>query len=137
VQELTGLKDRRGVALGTGLTVGIPVLALLADHGATPAWRTYWGLFGASNQLLAALALLGVTVWLWRTRRETWIWPCVALPCAFMTLMSSWALVELVRKGDGPIQIAGSVLLALAVLMVLEGVASLRKPPLRLEPATA
>lgn len=137
VQELTGLKDRRGVVLGTGLTAGIPLLALLTDQGTTPAWRTYWGLFGASNQLLAALALLGVTVWLWRTRREAWIWPCVALPCAFMTLMSSWALVELIRKGTGPVPVAGTVLLALAVLMVLEGVASLRKPPLLLDPVGA
>ena len=35
-----------------------------------PVWRTFWYLFGASNQLLAALTLLGVTVWLWRTRRR-------------------------------------------------------------------
>ena len=52
-----------------------------------------WPLFGISNQLLAALTLLGVTVWLWRTRRETWVWLVTGLPCVWMYAMSSWALV--------------------------------------------
>jgi carbon starvation protein CstA len=62
--------------LGTTLTAGIPLVFLLRPHvdaagNAVPVWKTFWSLFGASNQLLAALTLLGVTVWLWRTRRES------------------------------------------------------------------
>ena len=75
VQELTGLHNWAGRWLGTGLTAGVPLLLVLrtsvdAAGKPIPAWRTFWFLFGASNQLLAALTLLGVTVWLWRTRRS-------------------------------------------------------------------
>ena len=54
----------------------VPPRALLASIAAwlllftaQGGWKTYWTLFGASNQLLAALSLLVVTVWLARTRR--------------------------------------------------------------------
>ena len=32
----------------------------------------FWTLFGASNQLLAALTLLGITFWLHKARRRIW-----------------------------------------------------------------
>jgi len=42
--------------------------------------------------LLAALTLLGVTVWLWRTYRAKWVLFVTGLPCVFMYTMSMWAL---------------------------------------------
>ena len=60
-------------------------------------WRIFWDLFGASNQLLAALTLLGVTVWLWRTYRAKWVLVVTGLPCVFMYTMSMWALVQILR----------------------------------------
>jgi len=135
IQELTGLQGPKGIWIGTGVTAGVPLLILLADTGKTPAWQTYWGLFGASNQLLAALALLGCTVWLWRTQRKTWALYAVGLPCIWMTIMSSWALVHLIRRGPTQVSVAGSVLLLLAFLMVVEGLGALRRPVLT--PVTA
>jgi carbon starvation protein len=95
----------------------------------------FWNLFGASNQLLAALTLLGVTVWLWRTRRETWVWLVTGLPTAFMYVMSTWALVTLTlprfRGPDGwvapadPVPWAGLVLLVLAAVMLVEAIRAL------------
>ena len=79
LQELTGLHNWFGRFLGTALTAGVPIYFLLVApnvgvHPETglpippvPVWQIFWNLFGASNQLLAALTLLGVTVWLWRT----------------------------------------------------------------------
>ena len=73
-----------------------------------PAWRTFWFLFGASNQLLAALTLLGVTVWLWRTRRTSLVWFITGIPTVFMYTMSTWALVKMTWPkffdADGPIR---------------------------------
>jgi carbon starvation protein len=78
LEELTGLHNWFGRILGTGLTAGVPIYFLLAtpnvvENASTgapmapaPVWLLFWNLFGASNQLLAALTLLGVTVWLWR-----------------------------------------------------------------------
>ncbi|HMN97652.1 MAG TPA: carbon starvation CstA family protein [Phycisphaerales bacterium] len=73
VQELTGLSGRSGRWIGTSVTAALPLLFIFttptdAEGNPVPAWRLFWPLFGASNQLLAALALAGVTVWLWRTR---------------------------------------------------------------------
>ncbi|MFM8885952.1 MAG: carbon starvation CstA family protein, partial [Chthoniobacterales bacterium] len=46
-------------------------------------------LFGMSNQLLAALALLGVAVWLHKTGRNPWLG---LAPALFMAGISLWAL---------------------------------------------
>ncbi len=78
IQELTGWHDAKGKWLGTGLTAGVPLFFVMqttlgADGKPMPVWQLFWPLFGASNQLLAALTLLGVTVWLWRTRRAAWV----------------------------------------------------------------
>ena len=137
IQELTGLSGKAGAWLGTGLTAGAPLFFLLRPHldaagNPVPAWRTFWNLFGASNQLLAALTLLGITVWLWRTRREVWVWYVTGLPTLFMYVMSTWALVSLTlpkfRTENGwtipadPVPWAGVVLLVLAGVMLVEAI---------------
>jgi carbon starvation protein len=140
VQELTGWRDRRGAWLGTALTAGVPVFfvfstAIGADGRPMPAWRVFWSLFGASNQLLAALALLGVTVWLWRTRRQAWVWIVCGLPTLFMYCMSGWALALLVVDGFKPgspslaVPVVAAVLLGLALWMLVEAVTAFFGPP--------
>ena len=53
-------------------------------------------LFGTSNQLLAALTLLAVTVWLYRTGRRCWY---TLAPTAFLMTVTLTALV--VQSGEG------------------------------------
>jgi carbon starvation protein len=138
IQELTGWHDTKGRWLGTLLTAGVPAFFVMQTiHGAdgkpAPLWRIFWALFGASNQLLAALTLLGVTVWLWRTRREIWVLFVVGLPTVFMYTMSTWALghmiyvyVQQLASPTAPQQITyvllgiSSLLLALALAMLFE-----------------
>jgi carbon starvation protein len=135
IQELTGWHDARGRWLGTALTAGVPAIFVMsrmqdASGNAIPVWKVYWELFGASNQLLAALTLLGITVWLWRTRRAAWVWPVVGLPAAFMYAMSTWALLLIVRNNFGvgkegwkvTTTWVGLILVALAGLMLAEAI---------------
>ena len=68
IQELTGLKTLSGAALATLVTVGVP--ALLLSMAGPGSWSRFWTLFGASNQLLAALTLLSVTMWLKESGRR-------------------------------------------------------------------
>jgi len=155
------------------VTAGVPLYFLLATPNVivsasgtatapSPVWRTFWELFGASNQLLAALTLLGVTVWLWRTRRAWWVWIVTGLPTAFMYVMSTWALLsmtipqanqmrieflaatslrERLAALADPLPWVGMVLIALAALMLIEAIrilASLGTPPeAKGEPAVA
>ena len=144
VQELTGMQGSAGGWLGTGLTAGVPLIFLLrpnldANGNPVPAWRMFWSLFGASNQLLAALTLLGVTVWLWRTRRAAWVWLVTGLPTVFMYGMSTWALSTMTlakfRTAEGfviprdPVPWVGVVLLALAAVMLVEAIRAIALPP--------
>jgi len=50
-----------------------------------------WPMFGAVNQLLAALALLLVTLYL--HRRGTWGYLLTLVPCLFMLVLTVWAMV--------------------------------------------
>ena len=144
VQELTGLSGTAGAWLGTALTAGVPLVFLLRPNldamgNPVPAWKTFWSLFGASNQLLAALTLLGVTVWLWRSRRETWVWVVTGIPTALMYVMSTWALATMtlprflgpegwIAPAD-PVPWAGLVLLGLAAVMLVEAVRAIAGSP--------
>ena len=134
LQELTGWHGPIGRAFVTGVTAGVPLFFLLRHptDAKVPVWRTFWSLFGASNQLLAALTLLGVTVWLWRTRRAWWVWLVTGVPTVFMYIMSTWALLSMtlpkfhndqgfVAPAD-PVPWIGVLLLALAALMLLEAI---------------
>lgn len=135
IQELTGWKNAFGVWFGTLLTAGVPaffVMQRITEGGKTiPVWKVFWSLFGASNQLLAALTLLGVTVWLMRTRRATWVLFVTGLPAVFMYFMSSWALVSIIQARfsggvtSDPVAWIAIVLLVLAALMLIEGIAAL------------
>ncbi len=120
------------------MTAAVPLFFLLlpprldAAGRQIPAWKIFWNLFGASNQLLAALALIGVTVWLWQTRRAWWVWLVTGLPAALMYVMSTWALVAIIQKAFAdqrkfpdrvtfdPVPWVGIVLIGLAVLMLAE-----------------
>lgn len=131
LQELLGWHSRTGGYVATAITVGVPMVFLLrnsvdASGTPVPVWRTFWGLFGASNQLLAALTLLGVTVWLWRTRRAMWVWFVTGLPAAAMYVISSTELIRIVRNGFAKglsadiVPWVAVLLVALAALMLAE-----------------
>jgi len=113
LQELFGWKGRAGALAGTGLTCGVPaMLVLAADSG---SYRLFWMLFGTSNQLLAALSLLGITVWLKRSGRRFWY---TLAPALFLLAVTLSSLVLQVRAALGGAQsrialVNGGVALAL------------------------
>jgi carbon starvation protein len=87
LQEMTGLKGLPGGAVATLLTLAGPSLYLWAMPAGS--FKTFWVIFGTSNQLLAALTLVGVSVWLWRTGRPVWF---AVLPAIFMVISTGTAL---------------------------------------------
>ena len=138
LEELLGLKGRLQAVLATAATLAPPALfmsAQLTDAAGTPipAWKVFWSIFGTSNQLLAALTLLGLAVWLLRTGRRTTAW-LVAVPMLFMlamTLWSLWIMVDRwVRSGNwaDPVGWVAAVLSVLALLLVAEAVSALARP---------
>ncbi|PKO99445.1 MAG: carbon starvation protein A [Bacteroidetes bacterium HGW-Bacteroidetes-8] len=104
VEELTGLKGWAGKLIGTLLTAGVPVFFIFqtmtdSKGNAVPAWKIFWSTFGASNQLLAALALVAITIWLMHTRKGSRVWLAAFIPAVIMFAMSNWALVIAVYNG--------------------------------------
>jgi carbon starvation protein len=72
---------------------------------------TLWPVFGATNQLLASLALLVVTVWLVRHKRPVWV---TAIPMGVMLVITGSALLIMAR---GFLDRRNTLLLAVSVLM--------------------
>lgn len=85
-----------------------------------------WPVFGASNQLLAALTLLVVTLYLVRKKANYWI---ALLPMLFMMCITGWALLALFRENlakSTPLVMATAFLLVMAVMLAVQAVQSLR-----------
>lgn len=100
IQELTGWKGWFGRIFATVITGGSPMFLILitlkdAAGNPVPAWKVFWQTFGASNQLLAALALVGLTVWLLNTSKNKKAWLVTFIPAVIMFIMSSWALIRM------------------------------------------
>jgi carbon starvation protein len=84
--------------------------------------RQMWPIFGAGNQLIGALALTTISVWLaQRARRHAF----ALAPAVFMmitTLAALWTLADRNLRGDNPVLgVTAVVLLVLAVGVVAVG----------------
>lgn len=90
IQEVFQWKSRLGGWAATAVTCGIPA-GLLANTG-EGMWLKFWILFGASNQLLAALTLLSITVWLYRARKRI---AFTLIPMVFVLSVTFYSLVLL------------------------------------------
>ena len=90
LQELFGWRGRAGAFVATFATVAIPCYFLAFGEKGT--WLKFWTLFGASNQLLAALSLLVITVWLYQARQRITF---TLLPMLFVLIITLWSLAKL------------------------------------------
>ena len=94
-----------------------------------------WGLFGAANQLLAGIGLLAVATWLGNAGKNNRMF---LIPMAFMIVVTIASLAITVKNQIGMIAaggadwgpyaqtILGILLIVLAVVLVIEGVQTLK-----------
>jgi len=87
-----------------------------------PVWKAIWPLFGATNQLLAALALITFVVFL-KHRRIAFAFALV--PAIAMSIMPIMALVMMVIQ-HGALSMLGGIALAMVLLGVYVTVMSLK-----------
>jgi carbon starvation protein len=90
LQELFGWKSRAGALVATLATVAIPTYFLAFGEKGT--WLKFWTIFGASNQLLAALSLLVITVWLKQARKRI---AFTLFPMLFVLVITLWSITKL------------------------------------------
>ncbi len=96
----------------SGLSV---VLMLLISW--TNSYKHIWPLFGSTNQLLAALTLIAVTVWLHRAKRPTWftIIPAVMMMATTMYSLGYKLFVDYIPGRNYLLIVIDLLLLVLAI----------------------
>jgi carbon starvation protein len=97
----------------------------------SPAGLALWRLFGTTNQLLAGLALLTVSLYLYQRGRNPWF---TGVPMLFMSLSTILAMFANLRdfwnqwdEGGSSLFVVGLVLLVLAFWLLAEGFAAVRR----------
>lgn len=132
-EELAGIRNRFSPYLASFITLLLPAVFLMqkivdAQGNTIPAWKIFWTVFGASNQLLAGFVLFIVSLWLFRHKMK---FVHILLATVFMLATSIFALILLVKPtlmrmasgtfSIGPIDITALILLALSAFLIVEG----------------
>lgn len=116
-------------SLATALAVGTCLLLAFGAGGADGSGGLIiWPLFGTTNQLLAGLTLLIITVMLVRLRRPMWY---TLAPLCFLLVMTILALLIQLRtfweQGNMFLLVMDIVVLMAAILVAMECAAALKR----------
>ncbi|HJX34791.1 MAG TPA: carbon starvation CstA family protein [Desulfatiglandales bacterium] len=130
-QEIFGIRSRIGAAFATLATLLLPLIFMMSTK--EKSYLVAWPIFGTSNQLLASLTLLAISVWMKKTGKNALI---AIVPAIFMLVMTLWALVlqiipfiktfgqavspDVIISG-----IFGIILLILSIWLVIESIRTL------------
>lgn len=106
----------------TNRYVATAITVVLSGALAFIGWQAVWPLFGSANQLLAALALLSLAVWLKNTERA---YKMIIFPMVFMFVVTLTALLILIYNNSivslNPVLLTFAVLLfVLAIVLIAE-----------------
>lgn len=122
--EIYGIKWLQNNLVATLTAVGLCLwLAFGAGSAPGEGGMEIWPLFGSTNQILASLTLLVLTVLLVKLGRPAWY---TGIPMIFVLVMAFLAglikLGEYYRAGDWTLVIIDTVVLIISVLVMLEAV---------------
>ena len=106
------------------------IITIVAGGGLalSGSWSAIWPVFGASNQLLAGLALLGATAWLAHMGKN---YAVTLYPMVFMIIVTIFALLNMLftnfGKGNYLLGSVSIVLIVLAGFVVSEGIQAINR----------
>jgi carbon starvation protein len=135
-QELIGWRSKTGGVFAALISLFIPFVFLMLTK--EKGYLIAWPIFGTSNQLLASLILLAISVWLIKSGKNALF---TIIPMLFMMIMTVWSLLSMIipfiRSSSGILQgsvssdvlisgVCGIVLLFLSLMLLYEAVKSLR-----------
>lgn len=118
-EELFG--EGLGIAFLRNRFAATLIIVALAFYLALGPWQTIWPVFGSANQLIAALALLVLSVVLWRRRKPV---VYTLIPFVFMLATTLGALVingwSFIAARKIALAAISAALLLLALVMVVD-----------------
>jgi carbon starvation protein len=134
-QELTGWKSKTGSFLSAFISLFVPFVFLILTK--EKGYLVAWPIFGTSNQLLASLTLLAISVWLIKNGKKPFY---TVIPMLFMMIMTIWSLIDMISPFVSSLPvilsgrlssdilisgICGTVLLVLSLMLLYEAAKSL------------
>ena len=136
VEELLNWRNATSRYLGTLVVLIPPGIFAFQTFGGEPAWKAIWPLFGSTNQLLAALALVTFVVFL-KARRIKFGF--VLIPAGLMVLMPMAALVLMMANDQmaTPLRGIAFVMFLLGLFVVAMSLKFVIRPTLSGVPETA
>ena len=128
-EEFIGASFKGSTYVATIASLLIPFVSIFitlydSDGATIPVWRAIWPIFGVTNQLMAAFALLVIYIWM-KNKGNNYIF--LLIPMFFMMSMTVWALIQLVyQSGLTLVGIVSLFLLLLTILLLFESFKSFR-----------
>jgi len=119
-EELVGVRNR--------FITTFLVLAFSGYLAFSGGWNTLWKMFGISNQLVGALALIAITLWLINKGKNSLF---LLIPALFMLVVTltalSLSLIRFIGEKNVVLVAVSSVLFILGIFVTIEAVVSIRK----------
>lgn len=125
--EIYNIKALQGRTVATLIAVGSCIVLAFGAGGGGSGGLIIWPLFGTTNQLLAGLTLLMVSVLLLRMGRSIKV---TVIPLSFILVMAMWALLiqlgQLWNQGNYFLVFMDLLILGATILVGLEAIGALR-----------
>lgn len=112
VEEMIQVSSSFTRYLGTLFVITPPAILGFVTINGQPVWKAIWPLFGATNQLMAALALVTLAVYLKILKKPSWYaWA----PALLMIAMPLWALGTIIQS-QGVFSLLGGIATGMVIL---------------------
>ncbi|MBN1897990.1 MAG: carbon starvation protein A [Spirochaetes bacterium] len=130
LQEMFNWEIQKTKYFATFITLLLPAIFALIDlkdpkGNIVPAWSVIWPVFGASNQLLAALTLLVISVWIVHLKKNSLL---TIIPMILMFIVTLTALFQLILLYRfTAVGIIAGILFILALYLIIQSYKALVK----------
>ncbi len=121
-QEFFDNPEKEKKSIFTNMYVSTLITVAIGGYLAAGGYARIWPIFGSANQLLAALSLLAIAVWLKKTGKN---YHMLTIPMIFMLVVTLSALVLLIKSnlaaGNYLLVVFPVLLFILAIVLAKEG----------------
>lgn len=121
-QEYFEDPEKEKQSIFTNMYVSTLITVIIGSYLAMGGFAKIWPIFGSANQLLAALALMAIALWLKKSNRS---FNMITIPMIFMLIVTLTALVFLTKanlaNGNYILVVFPVLLFILAIFLAVQG----------------